>query len=239
MKTKAFLLILMVLLSAANIVKAAPDAKVAQKPFSAVDSTYFFIPSNAIKIQDNGSNTYTHAYSFDLMLSGDGFGLGFNYQRLLTKDLHVFTNFFISGARNTDEFEDTWDPDKNEYVVADKINRLYMMPLTVGLHQYILSDVLTETLQPYIFGGLGPTFILSTPYNHEFFNAFGHADFYCRFGAFVGFGANFGVVANTLLGVSLKYYYIPFGGNGIESVLNHPIKDFGGVFLNLTIGAKY
>jgi hypothetical protein len=33
----------------------------------------------------------------------------------------------------------------------------------------------------------------------------------------------------------IRYYYIPFGGNGIDSIKDLPMKDFGGLFIALGI----
>jgi outer membrane protein W len=114
-----------------------------------------------------------------------------------------------------------------------------MFPLTFGLQYYILKDKLTDSFKPYFSAGAGPTLILSTPYEKEFFNSFGYGTFYGRFGGFVGLGANLGANSNSLLGLNLKYYFIPFGGKGIESIQDFPMKDLGGVFLSLTVGTKY
>jgi len=94
-------------------------------------------------------------------------------------------------------------------------------------------------LRPFISAGIGPTFILSTPYDREFFNAFGYGAFYTRFGAFIGAGANFGNTNRSIMGLNIRYYFIPFGGNGLESIRDLPIKNFGGVFLSLSLGIRY
>jgi hypothetical protein len=94
---------------------------------------------------------------------------------------------------------------------------------------------------------VGPTLIIKTPYitegadgipyYHEFFSSFGDATFYGRFGGFVGIGAYFGNIAKgNLVGANIRYYAIPFGGAGLESMAGLPITNFGGIFLSLTVG---
>ncbi|OGU17393.1 MAG: hypothetical protein A2X61_05725 [Ignavibacteria bacterium GWB2_35_12] len=177
------------------------------------------------------------AWGVDLIFSNSGFGIGSFYQYNITKDLFSFASLYISGARNTDEFS-WYDPNTGRDTIYGKVNRLYMFPLTFGLQQFILTDVISESLKLFIQGGMGPTFILATPQNREFFNAFSYAKFYTRFGTFLGVGADVGT-STTLLSVNARYYYIPFGGDGLESIKDFPIKDFGGVFLSLSFGTRF
>ncbi len=109
----------------------------------------------------------TQGWGFDLIFSNNGFGVGFFWQKFFTKDLLMFSSLYISGARNTDEFEVRY---YNQYTgrieefVPNKVNRLYMFPLVLGLQQYVFSDELVESFKPFINIGIGPTFILATPY---------------------------------------------------------------------------
>lgn len=202
------------------------------------DTVFVFKSPRPLIDKDFSQDPTSKAWGFDLIFSSNGFGAGVFYQIGLFKDFSAFASLYISGARKTDEFE-YWDPWTRTYRVPNKINRLYMFPLTFGFQYNILTEKLSETLKPYLNLGLGPTFILSTPYDREFFEAFGYASFYTRFGAFVGLGATFGSNPNSLMGTSFRYYFIPFGGDGLESVKNEPIKDFGGVFLSFSIGIRF
>ena len=193
------------------------------------DTTFIFSSPRPLITQNQGQDAFKNAMGLDLLFSASGFGAGFFYQRSFTNNFKGFISLYISGARNTDEFE-YYDWNYNEYRVPDKINRLYLFPLMFGVKQHFFENELTETLRPYLSIGTGPAFIMSTPYEHEFFSAFKYAKTYTRWGAFLGAGANFGGSNKTLLGVNLRYYYIPFGNEGLESVENHPITNFGGSF---------
>jgi hypothetical protein len=35
-----------------------------------------------------------------------------------------------------------------------------------------------------------------------------------------------------------RYYLIPFGGEGLESIRGRPMKDFNGLFISLAIGIR-
>ncbi|TAL70041.1 MAG: hypothetical protein EPN82_05365 [Bacteroidetes bacterium] len=201
------------------------------------DTNFIFQSPRPLINSNPNSNSPRRAWGIDLIFSNSGFGVGTFYQYYIAHDLFSFASLYISGARNTDETE--WvDQYTGETIIIDKINRLYMFPLTLGLQQYLFTDVISESMKLFAQGGLGPTFILSTPYDHEFFSAFSFAKFYTRFGTFIGVGADVGS-GTSLLTINARYYYIPFGGNGLESIRNSPIKDFGGLFLSLSFGARF
>jgi hypothetical protein len=206
------------------------------KPFN--PDTVFIFNSPRPLINPEGKNPLLrNAWGIDIIFSNNGFGAGFFYQYSLAKDLFTFASLYISGARNTDEIE-YYDPNTNQYVVPNKVNRLYMFPLTFGLQQYILTNEISESLKLFVQGGVGPTYILSTPYAREFFNAFGYSTSYIRLASFLGAGADVGA-GTTLISVNARYYYIPFGGKGLESIINLPIKDFGCLFLSLSMGVRF
>lgn len=209
------------------------------KPEFNPDTVFIFKSPRPLLPESEEIVQYKNSFRFDAIISEHGIGIGFLYSFALTKDLHFFSNLYISGARNTDEFEYYyWDPETGSWIlrVPNKVNRLYMFPLNFGVEQYLFTNFLSESLKPFISAGIGPTLIVSTPYDREFFNSLGYARGYIRFSAFAGFGANFSINNKNFLGVSFKYYYIPFGGDGLESIKNMPIKDFGGIFLSLSIG---
>jgi len=210
------------------------------------DTTFVFeSPRPLISIGDK-TNIKSTSFGLDVNLSDSGFGFGLFWQKqVLNGNMIIYSNLLISGARNTDEFDQfingTWQ-------VLDKINRVYKFPLTFGIQQFIFKNALSESLQPYLNIGVGPTFILSNPYTYDrepngeimgWFKSFGYGETYIKFGGSVGIGAYFGNINNSILGVNIKYYYIPFGGAGIESVKGLPMTNMGGVFLTLTIGTAY
>jgi hypothetical protein len=162
-------------------------------------------------------------------------------------DMILFSNLVISGARNSDEF-DQYNQFTGGWQVANKINRVFKFPLTFGIHQFIFKEALSESLQPFLTAGIGPTFILSNPYTYDripngevmgWFKAFGYGEMTVRFSGSVGIGAYFGNINNSILGVNIRYYYIPYGGDGIESVIDLPMKNLGGIFLTLSLGTVY
>lgn len=181
--------------------------------------------------------TVSYAFGGDLALTESGFGAGFFYQNYLRDDFLVFGQLFITGLRNSDEFEQ-YDPLLG-WIVPGKVNRLFRFPLTLGGQYFMFRNALTESLQPYISFGAGPTFVLSTPYDQGWFAAFGDATLHTKFGGFLGVGAYFGNVMKSLIGVNIKYYYVPAGDEIIESIGGLPINNLGGLFLTLSVGKGF
>lgn len=201
------------------------------------DTVFIFNSPRSLIAPDDEYSGIRSAFGADLVFSENGFGGGMFYQRNLGANFFGFVSLYISGARNTDEF-DYYDYNTGTYRVPDKINRLYIFPLTIGVLKTLFNEEIADSFRPYVSAGFGPTFIISTPYNKEFFDAFGYSSGYTRLGGFLGIGANFGSGNKTLMSANIRYYYIPFGGNGLESIEGLPITNFGGIFLSFSIGAK-
>jgi hypothetical protein len=87
--------------------------------------------------------------------------------------------------------------------------------------------------------GAGPSMVITTPYDREFFNAFGKAQSKFAIGGYLGFGANFGLDNNNLVGLNVRYYIIRFLNDGVESLRGKYKKELGGIFLTINIGMMY
>ena len=210
-----------------------------EPPTISPDTLFLFTPARPLVDSSANAEHYDESLGFDILFSNSGFGLGGFYQRPLSDGLAWFVNLGISGARKTDEFP-TYIPDPEPphnltYDVPGKVNRVFSLPLTVGLKYRVLETALVENFRPYLNVGVGPTMILALPYEgHDFFSSLGHANAYFTGGGFVGVGADFGTTQPTL-GVNVRYYYIPFKP-GVESLRGDPITEFGGIFLTASIG---
>lgn len=217
-----------------------------EEPEFNADTTFIFESPRPLIIKGDKNFIKSNSYGLDVLLSESGFGMGVFWQKqFMGGNMIVYSHLVLSGARNTDEFDQFVN---GNWQVINKINRVYKFPLTFGIQQFIFKDALSESLQPFLSLGVGPSFILSTPYTYDrvpngevmgWFKSFSYADVDIRFGGSLGIGAYFGNINNSILGVNIKYYYVPFGGNGIESIIGLPMKNLGGVFLSLTIGSVY
>jgi hypothetical protein len=212
--------------------------KVPAQPSTSNDSLFIFQPARPLIDSSGLSSDYNSAWGFDVLFSNSGFGAGLFYQWSLSKRLSTMINLGITGARHSDEFP-VWTPSPDpegfgDYVVPGKVNRLYALPLMVGLRYRVLDNLLVDNVRPYVNAGIGPTMVVALPYQYEFFSSFGHARGYFTGGGFVGVGAEFGS-GRPMLGVNVRYFYIPIHP-GIESIQDQPITDFGGLFLTLNVG---
>ena len=178
-----------------------------------------------------------NTWGVDIMFGEGGFGLGTFFRRSLATDLTGFIDFSISETKDDrevqyiDYFGNTFTP--------DKVNRAFQMPINLGLQYRLFSESLTENLRPYLTFGAGPNIIITTPYDKEFFNAFGYAQTKYAIGGYVGFGANMGMSKSNLVGLNVRYYYTYVFGEGIENLTNNFRKSFGQFALTLTVGIMY
>jgi hypothetical protein len=237
-KRSIICIIILAALSLFGIIQQKAEAQESIPAVSDMDTTFVFDSPRPLISKEITRGAMNNAGGISLLFSRSGFGVGFFYNRDIYENTIAFASLYISGARNTDEFE-YFDWDSGEYRVPNKINRLFNLPLMFGVKQFIFSGAIAQSFRPYLSAGVGPSLIMATPYEQGWFEAWGDVRAFVRPGGFVGLGAYVGSEGSTLIGVNLRYYYIPFGGNGLESIRNNPIEDFGGVFLSLSIGAKY
>ncbi len=186
-------------------------------------------------LEDTDEATSDNSWGFELLFSQSGFGFGMHWTAAWDADWYTSFAFGINGARNSDEFE-VYDEINNRIYVPNKVNRLYNIPITYSVLRRVFRETLTETLRPYLQAGVGASVIVASPYDQEFFSSFGDADTFVRPAAFFGVGAWVGDPKVSLTSVNIRYYSIPFGGDGLESIRDLPIENFGGVFLSLNVG---
>ncbi|MGE5313123.1 MAG: hypothetical protein ACM3Q4_00350 [Acidobacteriota bacterium] len=223
---------------------AQPASAQVGTPASGVpDSSIVFTSPRKDKAAETDSpDALRHAWGIDVMLSGNGFGLGGFYRHEYTRDLFGTIQFAISDSKDDNEVEYVdW---YGQSYVPNKVNRFLLMPLFFGAQYRLFADDITDSFRPYVNAGAGPTLILSSPYEREFFNSLHYARSHYTAGGYVGFGAFFGSEKGSLMGVNFRYYYIPVSG-GLESMRN-PLtneitrkSDFGGFFITINIGSVY
>ena len=124
-------------------------------------------------------------------------------------------------------------------ITYGKKNRIFLLPLNFGVQFRLFKDDISDNLRPYINFGIGPSMALTTPYEKEFFSAFGKAQLKYAAGGYIGLGANFGLDKSSLLGFNLRYYIINFFDAGVESLYNRYNKSLGGFYLTINIGKMY
>lgn len=178
-----------------------------------------------------------NSWGVDIMFGEGGFGLGTFYRRTFSQNLSGFIDFSISETKDERELEyidyfgNTYSP--------NKVNRAFLFPVDFGAQYRLFTESLTDNLRPYISAGIGPTLIITTPYDKEFFSSFGYAQAHFAVGGYIGMGANMGVSKSNLIGLNVRYYYAHVYGNGIENVTNQFRKNFGQFSISLNVGIMY
>lgn len=237
------LILILFFLSLMNIYSQSSD-RTGETPNK--DTVFVFQSPRELLTYNAELGDIRNAIAGEFFISESGFGGGFFYGYYINPNTTIFTNIYIGGAREGDEFNQ-WvsTPDGPEWRVPNKINRLFSIPFMFGLQKFLFSDDLEDSFKPYLIGGVGPTLIIAAPYteNREvdgrltnWFTAFGEADYYLKPGGYLGVGAYFGKILGSLLGAKISYYYIPFGDEGLESQEGRPVENFGGVFISLSVG---
>ena len=172
------------------------------------------------------------------MISEAGFGIGTFLRNSFSQNLTGFIDFSFSEAKDDREVEYV-DYYGQTYSIG-KVNRVFLLPVYIGLQQRLFSDNLTDNLRPYINVAAGPTTIITTPYQKEFFSAFGDAITKIGVGGYIGFGANFGISQSNLVGLNIRYYYVQLvDGNSIETLRGKFKNNFSSVYITINIGMMY
>src|SRR5690554_4826273 len=179
-----------------------------------------------------------NALGLDIMFGEGGFGFGGFYRRQLSFNLTAFADFSISEVKEDNEFQ-YYDPWGYPYPILGKKNRAFLIPFTVGVQYRLFERLIHDNLRPYINAGVGPSIIVTTPYEREFFNAFGYAKVKYAAGGYIGFGANFGLDKTNLVGINLRYYIVHLFDEGVEITYNKFNKDVGGFYLTINLGLMY
>ncbi len=170
----------------------------------------------------------------DVLLSNGGVGLGTFYRHEYSDVLASYIDFSISEAKDDDEREYI-DYFGNPYTPG-KVNRFLVLPLFVGLQQRLFKDDIVDNFRPYINLAAGPTMIYVFPYNDDYITALGKGTPKYTVGAYAGFGAYFGSERANILGVNIRYYYLPYP-KGLESLQGVTKKQFGGFYITVNFGS--
>lgn len=218
------------------------------------DTTIVFKPSRPDLIQQSTYAPPSNAWGFDIMISNNGFGAGGFYRHEFSDEVSGIATLAISDVKDDAEIE-YFDYFGNS-IIPGKKNRLLMIPLMFGAQYRLFKDDIMDNFRPYLSGGIGPTLMFISPYAYyhttygpngeqvttteqvEFFKSLGYGQAKYTVGGFVSAGAYFGAPYGTLMGLSVRYYFVPFP-HGIEIMDNVRVKNFGGFYITLNIGSFY
>jgi hypothetical protein len=213
------------------------------------DSTITFTPVVPLIGEEARTVLASQGAGVNLLFSGSGWAVGGFYTKDLGASFSVSIDAFFTTRRNADEFEDVYF--NNIPVVSEKVNRVFNVPLSLSLRYRLFEESLQESFRPFLTAGATATAVMVTPYlqidastyeyrYYEFFESFAHASTSYRPGGFVGIGSNFGSLEKgSAFGVSVRYFIIPYGEPGVESLRNLPMTNFNGLFITLSIGSNW
>ncbi len=178
-----------------------------------------------------------NAWGVDIMFGEGGFGFGAFLRKNFNREITGFTDISFSESKDEHEiqFVDYW----GRTFTLGKKNRVFLIPLNFGIQYRLFTNTLTDNFRPYLNAGAGPTYVLTTPYELEFFTSFKETQSYIAAGGYVGAGANFGIDRSNLLGLNVRYYFIHMFNAGVESMAGRRRKDFGSIYITLNIGVQY
>lgn len=222
----------------------------AQNPIA--DTAIVFEPSHPDLIRENAFWNPPDAWGFDIMLSNNGFGAGGFYRHEFSEELSMMVTLALSDVKDDEEIE-YFDYFGNSFIPGKK-NRLLMIPLMAAVQLRLFKEDIVDNFRPYLSAGVGPTMMFVAPYSYtttisdstngtatfsedvEFFESlkFGQAKY--TIGGYLSAGAYFGAPYGTLMGLSIRYYFVPFP-SGIEVMDGVRVKNFGGFYITLNIGS--
>ncbi len=219
------------------------------------DTSIVFTPSSASFTSGSFYEPIVHSWGLDLMLSTNGFGMGAFYRRQFSDALAGMISFGISDVKDAGETEFV-DYYTGQTFIPGKVNRMLMLPLTASVQYRLFRDIIAENFRPYITAGAGPVMMFVAPYSQrytitipngptisetekiDFFDSLKYGKAHYTVGGYIGGGAYFGRQRASVLGLSIRYYFVPFP-DGLELLEGIPVKDFGGLYITLHFGSGY
>ena len=183
------------------------------------------------------TNFPSSSWGVDLLFGDGGFGIGTFLRKSFSPKTSGFIDLSFSESKDAREFE--YFDYYGRSIIVGKENRVFFIPLNIGIQYRIFQKELTDNLRPYFSVGVGPTLGISTPFNEEFFSSFNHAKFHFAVGGYIGFGADFGLSKSNLLGLNIRYYYSKFISEGVEPMTGRIKDDIGAFYITLNIGIMY
>lgn len=217
--------------------------------------------ARAVEPERGDTTQLRNAWGGDILISTGGFGLGGFYRRQFSETIYGFVSLSISEAKDSREVQFI-DPFTLQTFTPGKVNRFLVVPLLFGVQYRLFQDAIQDNFRPYLTAAAGPSIVYASPYADreeispgvtrtrevDFFKALGRGQAHYTVGGYVGIGAFFGFDRKNLLGINMRYYFVPLRGgiesfiplgSGIERIEPDKKKQFGGFFITLNFGTQY
>jgi len=225
-------------------------AQTAGEQAPGADGVITFTPVVPLIGEDSKSTHASQGAGANLLFSASGWALGGYYVADAGGPLSWSVDAFFTTRRNNDEFESfgLFFPFP---VVEGKVSRVFNLPVSLSLRYRVFEQSLQETFRPYITVGATAAAVIVMPYMtydaydlperfYDFFESFGYATTSIKPGGFIGVGSNFGSLEKgSTFSLSVRYFVIPYGEPGVESLRNLPMSNFNGLFISLSIGSMW
>lgn len=198
--------------------------------------TFNFLAISNIQSQSSNftfKNEPRNGWGLNFNYNESGFGFAGSYSLPISHSTEFQANLLISGVSDSREFEE-FDPFGNSRI-RDKENRVFMIPLSLGIQHYLFADDLEGNIKPLVSIGISPALIITTPYDQSYFKAFGDAKTSFAAGGYVGTGLEFRQSKNLSMSFNVRYYYLPVLGSEVRSIRTSTIDDVGGLQLSFGI----
>ena len=217
--------------------------------------------ARAVELEQGDTTQLRNAWGGDILISTGGFGLGGFYRRQFSETIYGFLSLSVSEAKDSREVQFV-DPFTLQTFTPGKVNRFLVVPLLFGVQYRLFQDAIQDNFRPYLTAAAGPSIVYASPYADreeispgvtrtrevDFFKALGRGQAHYTVGGYVGIGAFFGFERKNLLGINIRYYFVPLRsgiesfiplGRGIERIEPEKKKEFGGFFITLNFGTQY
>jgi len=229
-KVISYIAIIAALIVGVNARAQVTGTTPAKPSVGASDSAMTFQPSQPL-IRSNAdlAREYPSAWGFDASFSDYGFGGGMFLSHSFSSDITAVLSADVGTAKGSREFD---------LLTENKINRIFVIPIIASVQYRLFHYGLSDNLRPYVTAGAGPTVVMTTPAQQEFFSAFHDATSKIVPGGFVGLGANFGTDPKGTFGASLRYFIIPYPG-AIKSTTTESLTNFNALFLTVSYGFNF
>ncbi|HLX11932.1 MAG TPA: hypothetical protein VKS81_03885 [Bacteroidota bacterium] len=182
-----------------------------------------------------------HTWGVNILMSTNGFGMGTFYKKEFSDEYSGFVDFSISEAKD-DQAIDYTDPYTGLTYTPGEVNRFLVLPLMFGIEKRMFKDDIIDNFRPFLTAGVGPSMVYVFSDSNDFFTDLGHGQAKYTFGGFIGGGAYFGAPGSNVMGLNVRYYFIPYP-HGLPSFDTNGVitnkSQFGGFFISFTFGTAW
>jgi len=198
-----------------------------------------FLPKNVLLIKwitDQKRDTvirYKNLFGIHMFYGPYTYGLGGGMFYRLANDADFFGNINFSYIIDN---RSTGDLDTNGTMQdLDRRSRLFSITFNAGLEKYFLQNRTDWKLKPILLFGFAPAIIIAAPYSYSFFKSIFKSQLSYGVGVFAALGFDYQFGKKIGVNLTARYALIPVLGREIFYYRGFPIKNIGGIYINLGV----